>query len=70
MKKEELRLIFMGTADFAVPALRALVENGYQVKAVVTMPDKPMGRGHKVSRTGIGSAYSPAGQSERGIFSR
>ncbi|EOA11150.1 methionyl-tRNA formyltransferase [Porphyromonas gingivalis] len=49
MKKEELRLIFMGTADFAVPALRALVENGYQVKAVVTMPDKPMGRGHKVS---------------------
>ena len=47
MKKEELRLIFMGTADFAVPALRALVENGYQVKAVVTMPDKPMDQKHK-----------------------
>lgn len=38
----------MGTPDFAVAGLRALVENGYNVVAVVTMPDKPAGRGHKV----------------------
>lgn len=39
-----LRIIFMGTPDFAVSSLRALVENGANVVAVVTMPDKPMGR--------------------------
>ena len=39
-----LRIIFMGTPDFAVGSLRALVENGANVVAVVTMPDKPMGR--------------------------
>ena len=44
MKKEDLRIIFMGTPEFAVETLRALVENGYQVVAVVTQPDKPVGR--------------------------
>ena len=44
MKKEELRIVFMGTPDFAVASLRALVESGYQVVAVVTQPDKPVGR--------------------------
>lgn len=39
-----MRIIFMGTPDFAVGTLRALVENGYDVVAVVTMPDKPKGR--------------------------
>lgn len=53
MKKEDLRLIFMGTADFAVPTLRALIENNYQVVAVVTMPDKPMGRGHKLCPSSV-----------------
>ena len=48
MKKEELRIVYMGTPDFAVESLRALVENGYNVVAVVTMPDKPAGRGHKL----------------------
>ena len=38
----------MGTPDFAVESLRALVEGGYQVVAVVTMPDKPAGRGHQL----------------------
>ena len=38
----------MGTPEFAVEGLRALVENGYKVVAVVTMPDKPAGRGHQV----------------------
>ena len=44
----DCRIIYMGTPDFAVAGLRALVENGYNVVAVVTMPDKPAGRGHKV----------------------
>ena len=44
MEKKDLRIIYMGTPDFAVESLRALVEGGYQVVAVVTMPDKPMGR--------------------------
>lgn len=44
MKKEELRIVFMGTPDFAVATLRALVENGFLVVAVVTQPDKPVGR--------------------------
>lgn len=44
MKKEELRIVYMGTPDFAVESLRALVEGGYQVIGVVTMPDKPVGR--------------------------
>lgn len=39
-----MRIIFMGTPDFAVPCLDALVANGYQVVAVVTQPDRPKGR--------------------------
>lgn len=46
--KQDLRIIFMGTPDFAVPSLKILVENGYKVVAVVTAPDKPKGRGQKV----------------------
>lgn len=44
MTKDSLRIIFMGTPEFAVESLRALVEGGYNVVAVVTMPDKPIGR--------------------------
>ena len=44
MKKEDLRIVFMGTPEFAVETLRALVDNGYNVVAVVTQPDKPVGR--------------------------
>lgn len=44
MKKEDLRIVFMGTPEFAVETLRALVENEYNVVAVVTQPDKPVGR--------------------------
>ena len=44
MTKEELRIVYMGTPDFAVESLKALVEGGYHVVGVVTMPDKPMGR--------------------------
>ena len=44
MKKNNLRIVFMGTPEFAVETLKALVENDYQVVAVVTQPDKPVGR--------------------------
>lgn len=44
MKKEDLRIIFMGTPEFAVETLSSLVDNGYNVVAVVTQPDKPVGR--------------------------
>jgi len=43
-----LRIIFMGTPEFAVPSLEALVENKFDVVAVVTAPDKPQGRGQKL----------------------
>ena len=44
MKKEDLRIIFMGTPEFAVESLKNLVEGGYNVVAVVTQPDKAVGR--------------------------
>lgn len=44
MDKKELRIVYMGTPDFAVESLRALVEGGYNVVGVITMPDKPIGR--------------------------
>jgi methionyl-tRNA formyltransferase len=47
-----LRIIFMGTPDFAVPGLELLIENGFNVVAVITAPDKPQGRGQKIT-------YSP-----------
>lgn len=48
-----MRIVFMGTPDFSVPALRALVEAGHQVTAVVTQPDKPKGRGKDVQMTPV-----------------
>jgi len=47
MKK--LRIVYMGTPDFAVPALKVLVENNYDIAGVITAPDKPKGRGQKLS---------------------
>ncbi len=44
MKKEDLRIVFMGTPEFAVETLKALVDGEYNVVAVVTQPDKPVGR--------------------------
>lgn len=44
MTKDDLRIIFMGTPEFAVETLQALVQNDYNVVAVVTQPDKPVGR--------------------------
>jgi len=44
MDKKDLRIVFMGTPEFAVASLQKLIENNYQVVAVVTQPDKPVGR--------------------------
>ena len=43
-----MRVIFMGTPDFAVPSLEQLLRHGHEVCAVYTQPDKPKGRGHKL----------------------
>lgn len=51
MKK--LRIIYMGTPDFAVPSLKILVDNGYDIAAVITAPDKPKGRGQKLSQSPV-----------------
>ncbi len=52
-RKENLpprpRIIFLGTPEFAVPSLKALVESGHNVRAVVTQPDRPRGRGRKLA---------------------
>lgn len=48
MNKSDLKIVFFGTPEFAVASLESLVDNGYNVAGVVTMPDKPAGRGHKL----------------------
>lgn len=44
MNKKDLRIVYMGTPEFAVESLKRLVEGGYNIIGVITMPDKPMGR--------------------------
>ena len=53
MNAKDLRIVYMGTPDFAVAPLKALVEGGYNVVAVVTMPDKPSGRGLKMNESAV-----------------
>lgn len=53
MNAKELRIVFMGTPEFAVPSLKALVEGGYNVVAVVTTPDKPAGRGQRIHQSDV-----------------
>lgn len=53
IEKKDLRIVFMGTPDFAVESLRVLVENDYNVVGVITMPDKPAGRGHKIQFSAV-----------------
>ena len=55
---KELRIVFMGTPDFAVPSLAKLVENGYNVVGVVTMPDKAIGRHHDVLQSSPVKQYA------------
>ena len=50
---KSLRIVYMGTPDFAVEPLKALVDGGYNVVGVITMPDKPSGRGLKVQESAV-----------------
>ena len=55
MDPRKVRIVFMGTPDFAVESLRALVENQYNVVGVITAPDKPAGRGRKFTEPAVKS---------------
>ncbi len=51
--KRKLRIVFMGTPDFAVGSLDIIVKSGYDILAVITAPDKPAGRGKKVRTSAV-----------------
>lgn len=53
MEKKDLKIVFFGTPEFAVESLDALIESGFNVAAVVTMPDKAAGRGHKLYQSDV-----------------
>ncbi|MDD4108826.1 MAG: methionyl-tRNA formyltransferase [Prolixibacteraceae bacterium] len=53
MTGKEIRIVFMGTPEFAVASLKALVDGGYNVAGVVTAPDKPAGRGKKITQPAV-----------------
>ncbi len=71
-----MKIVFMGTPDFAVPALEALVKGGHQVIAAVTQPDKPQGRGKGMAMPPVKEkamefaipVYQPAKVREEGFF--
>ena len=48
-----MRIVFMGTPDFAVPSLRALVDAGHEICGVFTQPDKPKDRGMKLQQSPV-----------------
>ena len=58
MQKSDLRIVFMGTPEFAVETLKALVDNDYNVVAVVTQPDKPVGRHGSVLQASAVKQYA------------
>lgn len=51
--KRDLRIVFMGTPDFAVATLKALIEHNYKVVGVITAPDRPAGRGQKLRASAV-----------------
>ena len=53
MDKENFRIVFMGTPEFAVESLKALVEKNFHIAGVVTNPDKPAGRGQKIAESAV-----------------
>lgn len=53
MEKKDLRIVFLGTPEFAVCSLDKICKEGFNVVAVVTMPDKPAGRGHKMFQSPV-----------------
>ncbi len=68
MTKESLRIVFMGTPEFAVESLRALVDGGYHVVGVITMPDKPVGRhGSVLQPSAVKQFYLDRHLEEQGV---
>lgn len=61
MTGKDLRIVFMGTPEFAVASLRRLVADGYNIVAVVTTPDKPAGRGQKLHQSDVKIAAQELG---------
>ena len=61
MSGKDLRIVFMGTPEFAVASLKRLVEEGYNIVAVVTTPDKPAGRGQKIHESDVKVAAKELG---------
>lgn len=53
MDKKDLKIVFMGTPEFAVASLDALIEGGYTIVGVITAPDKPAGRGKQLSQSAV-----------------
>ena len=53
LNKEAFRIVFMGTPEFAVPSLKAIIDSEYSIPAVITAPDKPSGRGKKLTPPAI-----------------
>ena len=53
MKKKDLRIVFLGTPEFAVPSLKGIIAAGYNVVGVITAPDKPSGRGKKINISAV-----------------
>ena len=56
-----MRIVFMGTPEFAVPSLKALISEGYDVAGVFTQPDRPKGRGNKLLAGPVKTAAAEAG---------
>ena len=53
MKKEDIRIVFMGTPEFAVTILKGILEKNYRVMGVITAPDRPAGRGQKIHESAV-----------------
>ena len=53
MKKEDIRIVFMGTPEFAVTILDTLLQSNYSIVGVITAPDRPAGRGQKISESAV-----------------
>jgi len=56
-----VRIVFMGTPDFAVPSLKALIQEGYEIAGVFTQPDRPKGRGNKLQASPVKETALAAG---------
>ncbi len=61
MDYKDIKIVFFGTPDFAVASLEALLDAGCDIRAVVTAPDKPAGRGHKLLESAVKQVASDKG---------